>query len=149
MSHPEFPGKTKTSGNDRDLMGNLQKRREMLDMATQKTRFTLIQGIVSHVHEAPSLRELDLMNPTLSRSTIHEHLEKLIHVGVIERVINEETKNEDGMTFTFYVLTPEGREVLTGTGLFDAQDTLKHFYDRLEKTEEHKRLEQMPRPTRS
>ena len=38
-------------------VAELNTRREMLDIATQETRFTLIQDIVSHPEEFPSLRE--------------------------------------------------------------------------------------------
>jgi DNA-binding HxlR family transcriptional regulator len=124
----------------------LNTRREMLDMATQKTRFTLIQGVLSHPEELPSLRELELMNPSLGRTTIHEHLEKLIDVGVIERVENHDTSDNPDVPSKFYGLTDQGREVLEGTGLFDAQETLKHYYTSLQKTEEHIRHENAPRP---
>lgn len=59
---------------------------ETLDMATQKTRFTLIQGFLNHPEQMPSLWEFELMNPSLGRTTIHEHLAKFIKVDVIERV---------------------------------------------------------------
>lgn len=118
----------------------------MLDIATQKTRFTLIQGILSHPKELPSLRELELMNPSLARTTIHEHLQKLVKVGVVEQVETAETENDPNRPSKFYGLTDEGRDVLKGTGLFDAADTLKHYYDSLQKTEEHERHESAPRP---
>lgn len=127
-------------------VAELNKRREMLDLATQKTRFTLIQDILSHPEELPSLRELELLNPSIGRTTIHEHLEKLIAVDVIERVENQDTSDVPDIPSKFYGLTDQGREVLDGTGLFDAQETLKHFYDRLEKDEEHIRHESAPRP---
>lgn len=128
------------------VVEGLDTRREMLDMATQKTRFTLIQGILSHPEELPSLRELELMNPSLGRTTIHEHLEKLITVGVIERVENRDTSDDPDLPSKFYGLTDSGREVLEGTGLFDAQETLKHYYNSLQKDEEHIRYENAPRP---
>ena len=109
----------------------------MLDMATQKTRFTILQGILSHPKERPSLREVELMNPSLGRTTIHEHLEKLIDAGVIERVENHDTSNDPDVPSKFYGITDQGRAVLEGTGLIDAQDTLKHYYNSVQKTEEH------------
>lgn len=129
---------------DIDVQG-LNARREMLDMATQKTRFTLIQGILSHPEELPSLRELELMNPTLGRTTIHEHLEKLIGAGVVERVENHDTSDNPDMPSKFYGLTDQGRAVLEGTGLIDAEETLKQYYNALKKTEEHDRHENAPR----
>ena len=136
------------NSNSTDVKGleELKARREMLDIATQQTRFALLQVIVSHSKEAPSLRELELMNPSYSRSTIHEHLEKLIEVGVVKRVVNNATLDENELPSKFYTLTEEGHEVLKGTGLFDAADTLKYMYNSLKKTDEHKRYEATPRP---
>lgn len=128
------------------LVEDLNTRREMLDMATQKTRFTLIQGIVSHPKELPSLEELKFMNPSLGRTTIHEHLQKLIDVGVVEKVENPETLNESDLPSKFYGLTEQGRDVLEGTGLFEAEDTLKHYYNSIQKNDEHIRHEEAPRP---
>lgn len=144
MSQPESDRESRESSGM--LVDTLDSRREMLDMATQKTRFTLVQGILSHPQELPSLRELELLNPSLSRSTIHEHLEKLIGVGVVERVENSETKDDPDVPSKFYGVTEKGRDVLEGTGLFDAADTLKHYYDSLQKTDEHRRHESAPRP---
>jgi DNA-binding HxlR family transcriptional regulator len=145
MSQPESEqARERSSGGV--LVEDLDSRREMLDVATQKTRFTLVQGILSHPQELPSLRELELLNPSLSRTTIHEHLEKLISAGVVERVENAETMNNPNQPSKFYRLTEEGKDVLAGTGLSDAADTLKHYYDQIQKTEEHKRHEAAPRP---
>ena len=143
MSQPESE---RDHGNGGMAVEDLDSRREMLDVATQKTRFTLLQGIVSHPRELPSLRELELLNPSLSRSTIHEHLQKLIDVGVVERVANTETMDDPDVPSKFYGVTVEGRGVLEGTGLFDAADTLKHYYSQVQKTEEHERHEAAPRP---
>lgn len=144
MSQPE--SHSTLGQGDEDLVESLDSRREMLDIATQKTRFTLVQGIISHPRELPSLRELELMNPSLARTTIHEHLQKLVDVGVVEQVESLETKDDPNRPSKFYGLTDEGRDVLQGTGLFDAADTLKHYYDSIQKTEEHERHESAPRP---
>lgn len=145
MSQPESErGSERSSGEM--LVKDLDTRREMLDIATQKTRFTLLQGIVSHPVELPSLRELELLNPSLGRTTIHEHLGKLIDAGVIEQVENKETMNNPNVPSKFYGLTKEGQNVLEGTGLFDAATTLKHYYNKIQKTDEHNRYESAPRP---
>lgn len=145
MSQPESErGYERSSGDV--LVEELDNRREMLDVATQKTRFTLLQGFVSHPAELPSLRELELLNPSSGRTTIHEHLGKLIDAGVIEQVENTETTNDPNIPSKFYGLTKEGRSVLEGTGLFDAATTLKHYYNKIQKTEEHNRYESAPRP---
>ena len=128
-------------------MGAVDSRREKVEIITQKTRFALIQGILSHPEELPSLRELELMNPSLDRATIHEHLENLIAAGVVERVENPDTCDNPDLPSQFYGLTDRGQDLLATTGLFDAQETLKHYYNSLDKTDEHTRHETAPRPS--
>jgi DNA-binding HxlR family transcriptional regulator len=131
---------------DSPPMGGVDLRRAMLDTATQKTRFTLIKGILSHPNELPSLRELELINPSLGRTTIHEHLEKLIAVGVVERVENQDTIEDPDIPSKFYGLTDQGQDVMAATGLVDTRETLKQYYNSLNKTDEHLRHENAPRP---
>jgi len=85
-----------------------------------KTQFTLVQGIISHPTESPSLSELEEMNPSLEREEIQEHLQQLVDAGIVEQT--------DRDTASSYTLTDNGREELTGTGIFEAEATLKQYY---------------------
>ncbi|WP_226042449.1 MULTISPECIES: hypothetical protein [Natrialbaceae] len=86
-----------------------------------KTQFTILQGIVAHPNESPSLLELDEMNPSLEREEIQEHLQQLIDANIVEKPNARDTVSN-------YRLTGSGRDELTGTGLFNAETTLKHYY---------------------
>lgn len=86
-----------------------------------KTQFTMLQGILAHLNESPSIIQLDEMNPSLEREEIQEHLQHLVDVNIVEQT-------DDRDPTTRYTLTGNGRGELTGTCLFDAEATLKHYY---------------------
>lgn len=91
-----------------------------------KTQFTLLQGILAHPNESPSLSELDEMNPSQNREEIQEHLHQLVDANIVEQT-------DDRDTASSYRLTDNGRDELTGTGLFNAETTLKHYYQKTTK----------------
>lgn len=80
------------------------------------------------------------------RCTPQGHLQKLIAVGVVEQVENTDTVDNSNIPSKFYGITEQGRDVLEGTGLFDAEATLKHYYNSIQKNDEHIRHEDAPRP---
>lgn len=47
--------------------------RERLNTVTQETRFSLIQDILGHPEQLPTLKELDCVNPSMSQTTIRQH----------------------------------------------------------------------------
>jgi hypothetical protein len=54
-----------------------------LQKATDQTRANLIADIVGHPQKAPSVKELDYMNPALGEDAIRRHLGVLQDVGVV------------------------------------------------------------------
>lgn len=123
-----------------------EQTRERLRVITQETRFVLLQNIIGHPHQLPSLAELEHVNPSKARSTIVEHLEELIEAGIVERVEYEPNKSENDLPHVFFGLTEEGEDFLEAHRLFRAKETLRHFYDAVTKPEEIERYETAPRP---
>lgn len=129
--------------------GTTERRRERLNTITQETRFVLIQNILSHPEQLPSLKELNYLNPSKSKSTIREHLERLIETGVVaERTLPEDERSRD-LPWRFYGLTEEGRDLLGQFDLLGAEETLGELYERLETTAEIDKYANAPRPDRS
>ncbi|SNZ03936.1 hypothetical protein SAMN06269185_0407 [Natronoarchaeum philippinense] len=126
----------------------IERERRRLDVVTQETRFALLQDLLGHPEGLPSLKELDYVNPSKSRSTIHGHLQTLIEVGVVETVTLPDDQRSRDLPYTFYGVTEEGRAFLDRHGLLRAEETLREIYDRIERTEEIERYEQAPRPDR-
>jgi len=68
---------------------DLESVRERLNVVTQETRFALLQDILGHPSELPTLKELDYVNPSKSQTTIRQHLQQLVDAGIVEEVPHE------------------------------------------------------------
>ncbi|MCG1004752.1 MULTISPECIES: helix-turn-helix domain-containing protein [Halobacterium] len=126
----------------------LESVRERLNVVTQETRFALLQDILGHPSELPTLKELDYVNPSKSRTTIRQHLQQLVDAGVIEEVLLPEDRRKNDRPYKFFGISESGRQFLEEHKLLRPQDTLREIYDRVEKTEDIKRYETAPRPER-
>lgn len=124
----------------------VEHQRQRLNVVTQETRFVLIQNILSHPQQLPTLKELDYVNPSKSKSTIREHLEVLIEHGIVEeRTLPKEERKRD-LPWHFYGLTDICRNLLEEMGLVGAEGTLQDMYEMLETTNEIEKYAQAPRP---
>jgi DNA-binding transcriptional ArsR family regulator len=125
---------------------DLDSVRERLNVVTQETRFALLQDILGHPSELPTLKELDYVNPSKSQTTIRQHLKQLVDAGIVEEVLLPEDRRQNDLPYKFYGIGEGGRQFLAEHKLLRAQDTLQEIYDRVEKTDEIKRYEMAPRP---
>lgn len=124
----------------------VENQRQRLNVVTQETRFVLLQNILSHPQQLPTLKELNYVNPSKSKSTIREHLEVLIeHEIVEERTLPKEERKRD-LPWRFYGLTDVGRDLLEEMGLLGAESTLQDMYEMLETSDEIEKYAQAPRP---
>ena len=116
-----------------------------LKKATDQTRANLIADIVGHPQRAPSVRELEYMNPALGEDAIRRHLGVLRDVGVVAELVVEPGDRVRGYPYKFYQLTSQARALFDRNDLFPA-DAWQRQYARVEKTGEIAELEAMPRP---
>jgi DNA-binding transcriptional ArsR family regulator len=128
--------------------GDLESVRERLNVVTQETRFVLLQDILGHPAELPTLKELDYVNPSKSQTTIRQHLQQLVDAGIVEEVLLPEDRRQNDLPYKFYGISESGRQFLAEHKLLRAQDTLREIYDRVEKTDDINRYETAPRPER-
>ena len=124
----------------------VKQRLESLKAVTQETRFTLIQNILCHPKQQPSLKELSYVNQDKSKSTIREHLGKLIDHGIVEKTELSKGERSRDLPHQFYKLTGEGYEFLREQGLLEAEETLQELYSRVEKSPDVRKYEEAPRP---
>ena len=124
----------------------LESVRKRLNIVTQETRFTLLQDILGHPSELPTLKELDYVNPSKSQTTIRQHLQQLVDAGIVKEVLLPDDRRQNDLPYKFYGISESGRQFLEEHKLYRAQDTLREIYDRVEKTEDIKRYETAPRP---
>lgn len=128
--------------------GGIDRVRERLNVVTQQTRFSLIQDILGHPAQLPTLKELDYVNPGKSQTTIRQHLQKLVTEGIVEEVSLPKDQRQNDLPYRFYGLSEDGREFLEEHGLLRAEETLREIYNTIEKTETIQRYETAPRPDR-
>ncbi|AGB31153.1 transcriptional regulator [Natrinema pellirubrum DSM 15624] len=127
---------------------DLQRVRERLNVVTQETRFALVQDLLGHPKGLPTLKELDYVNPSKSRTTIRQHLQQLVEADIVEEVTLPDDRRRNDLPYKFYGISDEGRAFLEAHDLLRAEETLRSVYERIEKTDEIERYEAAPRPER-
>ncbi|NGM68260.1 ArsR family transcriptional regulator [Natronolimnobius sp. AArcel1] len=117
-----------------------------LQKATDTKRANLIADIVGHPEGAPTVEELEYMNPRLSGDAIRRHLNTLRTVGVVERRELEPGERMREFPYQFFELTDDARTLFDRNGLFP-EDAWMRQYQSVEKTPRIRDIETMPRPT--
>jgi hypothetical protein len=112
---------------------------------TDKKRADIIADIVGHPSGAPSVEELDYMNPPLSSDAIRRHLDTLAEVGVVQVLEFEPGERVGGFPYKFFELTAEARALFDRNDLFP-EAAWRRQYEAVEKTSRIKDVETMPRP---
>jgi len=119
---------------------------DVLHVVTQETRYDLLQNIVGHPMGAPSLEELTYMAAEVNnKTTVHEHLKKLINVGIVEKVKAEDQPS--GYPRVFYRVPPQAMNLLQDRGLLEDVTALRQTYSAVEKPDRIERAEEAPRPS--
>jgi len=119
---------------------------EALQKATDKKRADIIADIVGHPKGAPSVEELDYMNPRLSDDAIRRHLATLQDVGVVQLLEFEPGERTGGFPYQFFELSAEAHELFDRNGLFPEKAWMRQ-YQSVEKSPRIRDLEAMPRPS--
>ncbi len=127
---------------------DLETVRERLNVVTQETRFALVQDVLGHPAQLPTLKELDYVSPSKSRTTIRQHLQRLIEAGIVDELTLPTDRRRNDLPYKFYGISEEGREFLEAHDLLRAEETLQSIYERVETTDEIERYENAPRPER-
>jgi len=121
--------------------------RELVHFVTQKTRFALVNNILQHPDQLPSMYELERMNPSVSDATVYKHVQKLIDAGIVEEVALPDDERRQGYPWKFYGLSDEGRQFLEDHNLLKAEETLRRIYETVsDKPEKMIEYENAPRP---
>jgi len=124
----------------------LAKRRDRLNVATQETRFQILQKIIGHPKQLPTRKELDYFMRDVSMSTIRNHLDKLIEAGVVAQVELPDDQRTRDNPHVFYGLTEVGRDDLEDANLLLAEDLAQEATLSVEVPADVERYLQAPRP---
>jgi DNA-binding transcriptional ArsR family regulator len=121
--------------------------RELVHFITQQTRFALINNILQHPKQLPSMYEFEELNPSVSDATVYKHIQKLIDAGIVKDVALDDDQRRQGYPWKFYSLTDEGRQFLAEHNLLATEETLQQIYDTIsDKPEKMVKYENAPRP---
>lgn len=121
--------------------------RELIHFVTQQTRFALVNNILQHPKQLPSMYELEELNPSVSDATVYKHIQKLIDAGIVKEVALSDGKRRQGYPWKFYGLTDDGRAFLEQHNLLAAEETLQRIYETIsDKSEKMVKYENAPRP---
>jgi DNA-binding MarR family transcriptional regulator len=121
--------------------------RELVHFVTQQTGFALINNILQHPDQLPSMYELEELTPSVSDATVDKHIQKLVDAGIVKQVALDDDQRRQGYPWKFYGLTAEGREFLEDHNLLAAEETLQQIYDTIsDKPEKMVKYEKAPRP---
>jgi len=132
-----------------DGLGNGENTapRELIHFVTQQTRFALINNILQHPEQLPSMYELEELNPSVSDATVYKHIQKLIDEGIVKEVALDDDQRRQGYPWKFYGLTEDGREFLNDHNLLAAEETLQQIYETIsDKPEKMVKYENALRP---
>lgn len=103
-------------------------------------------NMLAHPEGAPSLKELDYLHPDKGKTTIVEHLDKLIEWGLVDKLVIPKGERSRSLPSTFYRVSDIGREFLDQYGMVPAdRHQLQQQYEELPKSEEIRRYEEAPR----
>lgn len=116
-----------------------------LQKATDTKRANILADIVGHPNGAPSVEELDYMNPRLSDDAIRRHLHTLDDVGVVTLLEHPPGERTGGYPYQFFTLTSAARELFDRNGLFP-EEAWTRQYQSVEKTPRIRDIQAMPRP---
>lgn len=121
--------------------------RELIHFVTQQTRFALVNNILQHPEQLPSMYELEELNPSVSDATVYKHIQKLIDTSIVKEVALDDDRRRQGYPWKFYGLTEEGRDFLEEHNLLDAEETLQQIYETISnKPKKMVKYENAPRP---
>ncbi|MFC7153863.1 helix-turn-helix transcriptional regulator [Halomarina halobia] len=121
--------------------------RELVHFVTQRTRFALVNDILQHPEQLPSMYELEQLNPSVSDATVYKHIQRLIDAGIVREVALPDDERRQGYPWKFYGLTDEGRTFLEDHNLLGAEETLQRIYETIaDKPEKMIKYENAPRP---
>ena len=125
-----------------------ESRRRLLHVATEDVAHELLVDVAGHPEGAPSEKELDWMNPDVSRRTLGRRLQELVEADVLEKLAydqGEQPQDAESSVRTFYRFTDRARELFDEVGMFDP-DVWRPVYARVEKSEDVQAAEAVPRP---
>ena len=130
---------------NKDSSSSIESGRELSQLVLDETRHQLLMNMLGHPQQKPSFKELNYMSSS-SKSTISEHLSKLVQYGVVDKLELPKGKRNHGLPRTFYQVSEPGYALLNKVSPIPVADRwLQDQYQQVEKPEKIKQYEELPR----
>jgi len=122
---------------------------ELVHFVTQQTRFALINNILQHPEQLPSMYELEELNPSVSDATVYKHIQKLIDAGIVKELARTMT-SADRATLEVLRAHRNGPEFLNDHNLLAVEETFQQIYNTIsDKPEKMVKYENAPARTKN
>jgi hypothetical protein len=123
----------------------LEEQREIYELLSQETRHLILQNILGHPQNLPSLDELDHMIRK-NKASIADQLDILEEENIIQECDYEPNESSRDLPSKFYTFTQQGLEILEEHNYLRGLQFARTVYDNTRKTEKVERHEEAPRP---
>jgi len=121
--------------------------RELHHFITEPNRFRILQVVLEHAEQLPTLYEITQFCPDLDREAVASHVEDLQAAEVLEAVELDPAERRAGYPHRFFGVTERGWRFLLAHGLADPDAVASGWEDvDVEDPEELARHESAPRP---
>lgn len=142
----ETPGSVALISNHLNGVEKSTRERSLLRTVTQETKHRIIQNIQGHPQKSITMKELNHMIPSKSKSTIREHVQNLVDAGILTEEKLPDGERQNDHPYVFYRITEEGKKFLDNHNLLEGKDKLEELYERVEKPKDVIKYQQAKRP---
>jgi hypothetical protein len=125
--------------------GPFEEQRQVYDLLSQETRHLVLQFILGHPDNLPSLDELAYMIPK-NKAAIREQVEVLRENDIVERYQHPPNEDTRDLPSQFYGLTANGVEILHEYNYLRGLPVARALYDNTRLSEKAQRHRDAPRP---
>lgn len=125
--------------------GPFEEQRRVYDLLSQETRHLILQTVLGHPANLPSLGELDHLIPK-STGAIDDQLDRLAEADVLARYTHEPNEDSRDLPSQFYGPTERGVEILAQYNYLQGLPVARAVYRNTRKPDRIERHESAPRP---
>jgi hypothetical protein len=125
--------------------GPFEEQRRVYELLSQETRHLILQNVLGHPKNLPSLGELNHVIPK-STGAISDQLDRLVEADILAEYTYEESADARDLPSQFYGMTESGVEVLAEYNYLRGLPLARAVYRNTRKPDRIERHESAPRP---
>lgn len=125
--------------------GPFEEQRRVYELLSQETRHLILQNVLGHPKNLPSLGELNHVIPK-STGAISDQLDRLVEADILAEYTYEESADARDLPSQFYGMTESGVEILSEYNYLRGLPLARAVYRNTRKPDRIERHESAPRP---